>query len=159
MRKHGGTIQNSQQWDITQGTIKRIRDTRVCDMFTQQNITWQWKRTSYFYTEKTWMNPMVGSEKETRQKRNTLNDSIHGNFKNRQNYATMERGHYNILSGEVTKRHEASQACVTSPSLSGAVVTQLCSICVDSLGCTKLDSHAHFCVSSTSGFKFPLSPV
>lgn len=100
------------------------------------------------------MNPMVGSEKETRQKRNTLNDSIHGNFKNRQNYATMERGHYNILSGEVTKRHEASQACATSPSLSGAV-----SVCVDSLGCTKLDSHAHFCVSSTSGFKFPLSPV
>lgn len=97
--------------------------------------------------------------KKIRQKRNTLNDSIHGNFKNRQNYATMERGHYNILSGEVTKRHEASQVCVTSPSLSGAVVTQLCSVCVDSLGCTKLDSHAHFCVSSTSGFKFPLSPV
>lgn len=49
-----------------------------------------------------WMNPMVGSEKETRQKGNILSDSIDGNFKNRQNYSTMERGHYNILSGEVT---------------------------------------------------------
>ena len=113
------------------------------------------KKSQLLLYRNIWMNPMVGSEKETRQKGNILNDSIHGNFKNRQNYSTMERGHYNVLSGEVTKRHEASQACVTSPSLSGAVVTQLCSICVDSLGCTKLDSHAHFCVSSTSSFKFP----
>ena len=40
--------------------------------------------------------------KKTRQKGNILSDSIDGNFKNRQNYSTMERGHYNILSGEVT---------------------------------------------------------
>ena len=57
-----------------------------------------------------------------RQKGNILNDSTHGNFKNRQNYTTMERGHYSILSGEVIKRHKESQIYVMSPSLSEAVV-------------------------------------